>query len=70
MRNIHRILAVLFFSVMRNAFAQAFPSKLIRIVVPTAPGNAADITGLKLSADPISPWRPQRRAPGATSGGT
>ncbi|MFM9881894.1 MAG: Bug family tripartite tricarboxylate transporter substrate binding protein [Burkholderiales bacterium] len=31
-------------AVSGTALAQAYPSKLIRIIVPTAPGNAADIT--------------------------
>ncbi|HUQ25686.1 MAG TPA: tripartite tricarboxylate transporter substrate binding protein [Burkholderiales bacterium] len=38
------IAAVFLLAAAGAAFAQAYPSKLVKIVVPTAPGNAADIT--------------------------
>ena len=44
MRTLQTCFAALALAVAGAAGAQQYPSKLVRIVVPTAPGNAADIT--------------------------
>ena len=53
MRSLHRLLALLAAFATMTAFAQAWPAKPIRIIVPYPPGGTSDIlaraVGQKLS---------------------
>src|SRR5690242_1377148 len=53
------LLALLVFLVIPPAFAQAFPTKPVRLIIPYAPGGVSDTLARLIAADLTRQWQQQ-----------